>query len=119
MLELLDSGQKANHQNMLDAGQLMYESHQSYGELAGLGCKETDLLVEMIKTQGPDRGLYGAKASGWGSGGTVVVLAARGSEDTVQNVVSQYRDQSGYEPYLFAGSSCGALEMGVVRVAFE
>lgn len=119
LLELLDAGSGENRQALAEAGQLLYESHASYSELAGLGCKETDLLVELIKAQGPERGLYGAKASGWGSGGTVVVLAAKGSEDTLYNIVSQYRDMTGYEPYLFVGSTYGALEMGVVRVAFE
>ena len=40
----------------------------------GLGCEETDLLVELGRDAGPDKGIYGAKITGGGSGGTVAFL---------------------------------------------
>ena len=109
----------ANEENLLEAGWLMYESHQSYQERCGMGCKETDLLVNLIKAQGPEKGFYGAKSTGWGCGGTIVVLAARGTEDLLHNLASQYHDLTRYEPQLFFNSSLGAMEMGVIRVAFD
>ncbi len=54
-------------------GTLMYESHASYGR-CGLGSQGTDRLVELVKSAGPDTGLYGARITGGGSGGTVAVL---------------------------------------------
>lgn len=55
-------------------GQWMYESHQSYSS-CGLGNERTDEIVQMVKEQGTESGLYGAKITGGGSGGTVCILA--------------------------------------------
>ena len=66
-------------------GKLMYESHASYSA-CGLGSQGTDLLVEMVKTAGVDRGLFGAKITGGGSGGTVAVLGDRKAEMSVRDV---------------------------------
>lgn len=54
-------------------GELMYQAHAGYGSI-GLGCPETDQMVEAIRALGAERGCYGARVSGGGSGGTVVVL---------------------------------------------
>jgi len=54
-------------------GELMYHSHAGYGAM-GLGCPETDAMVQAVRERGPDHGFYGARVSGGGSGGTVVVL---------------------------------------------
>ena len=55
-------------------GELMYESHASYGA-CGLGSGGTDLLVKLVRESGLATGLYGAKITGGGSGGVVAVLA--------------------------------------------
>ena len=57
-------------------GALMYESHASYGR-CGLGSQGTDRLVELVRAEGPAAGLYGARITGGGSGGTVAVLGRR------------------------------------------
>jgi L-arabinokinase len=54
-------------------GELMYQSHIGYSSI-GLGCPETDAMVDAIRQRGRGRGFYGARVSGGGSGGTVVVL---------------------------------------------
>jgi L-arabinokinase len=54
-------------------GELLYQSHRGYSAM-GLGCAETDIMVQAVRDRGPERGLYGARVSGGGSGGTVVVL---------------------------------------------
>lgn len=54
-------------------GALMGESHRGYSAI-GLGATETDAMVEAIRRRGPAHGLYGARVSGGGCGGTVVVL---------------------------------------------
>jgi L-arabinokinase len=54
-------------------GELMYQSHTGYSSI-GLGCPETDAMVDAVRERGPGRGFYGARVSGGGSGGTVVVL---------------------------------------------
>lgn len=64
-------------------GLLMLQSHVSYSGV-GLGSQNTDLLVSLVEELGPARGLFGAKITGGGSGGTVCVLGAKGSEAAVQ-----------------------------------
>ena len=65
---------------METAGQLMYESHASYGDRLDLGSPETDLIVDLVRERGPAHGLYGAKITGGGAGGTVAVLSESGSD---------------------------------------
>jgi L-arabinokinase len=54
-------------------GELIYQSHTGYSAI-GLGCAKTDAMVEAVRERGAGSGLYGARVSGGGSGGTVVVL---------------------------------------------
>jgi L-arabinokinase len=70
-------------------GELMFQSHASYSA-CGLGSDGTDRLVELVRAAGPQSGLYGAKITGGGSGGTVAVLARRGSLDAVRAIAAQY-----------------------------
>jgi L-arabinokinase len=61
------------HEALVAVGELMYQSHSGYSSI-GLGCSETDAMVDAIREGGPGRGFYGARVSGGGSGGTVAVL---------------------------------------------
>jgi galactokinase len=61
------------HQTLQAVGELMYHSHAGYSAM-GLGCPETDAMVQAVRERGPDHGFYGARVSGGGSGGTVVVF---------------------------------------------
>ena len=54
----------------------MYQSHESYSA-CGLNSEGPDLLVKLVRAAGPGQGLYGAKITGGGSGGTVAVLGQR------------------------------------------
>jgi L-arabinokinase len=92
-------------------GELMYGSHLSYSA-CGLGSHGTDLLVELVKTQGVDRGLFGAKITGGGSGGTVAVLGSSDAEPAVLDVAHRYAAMIGHEPYIFRGSSPGSAAFG-------
>ena len=95
------------------AGKLMYESHDSYGQI-GLGCAETDLLVSLARDAGPDKGIFGAKITGGGSGGTVAFLTyGDGVEQTIQGIANTYQQQTGLMPQIFEGGlSPGALAFG-------
>jgi L-arabinokinase len=92
-------------------GDLMFQSHYSYTE-CGLGCEATDYLVELVRSE-TDSGLYGAKITGGGAGGTVAVLGRRDAEDAFRRVVSRYAGYAGATPYVFEGSSEGADRYGV------
>ncbi|MBI1789181.1 MAG: galactokinase [Acidobacteria bacterium] len=94
-------------------GELMYQSHHAYTE-CGLGCDRTDELVDLVRRQGPAAGLYGAKITGGGAGGTVAVLGDRQAEAAFRSVVEEYSRRHGFAPYVFEGSSMGADRFGVL-----
>jgi galactokinase len=92
-------------------GTLMYESHASYGR-CGLASPGTDRLVALVKSAGPDAGLYGARITGGGSGGTVAVLGRPDASPALARIADQYERDTGYRPYVFAGSSSGVAAVG-------
>ena len=96
-------------------GELMYGSHASYSA-CGLGSDGTDLLVELVREAGPAAGLFGAKITGGGSGGTVAILGRADAGPAVAEIARRYHEQTGREPYVFAGSSPGACQFGVRRM---
>ena len=73
-------------------------------------------LVELVRAAGPASGLYGAKITGGGSGGTVAVLGASTAAASVTAVAQAYARESGRSPHLFSGSSPGAAEFGLARL---
>jgi galactokinase len=99
------------------AGHLMYASHLSYTNDAMLGAPECDLLVQLVRGR-EQAGLYGAKITGGGSGGTVAVLCDVGdrADAALAEVMSEYQRQTGRTPELFAGSSPGAWLVGTAEV---
>jgi L-arabinokinase len=73
-VHLLRSLAPPHREEMLEAvGELLYQSHAGYSSI-GLGCPQTDTMVNAIRERGIKAGFYGARVSGGGSGGTVVVL---------------------------------------------
>ena len=92
-------------------GELMYESHASYGR-CGLNSRGTDRLVELVRAEGPAAGLYGARITGGGSGGTAAVLGRRDAASAVTRVAAAYQRETGYRPHVFAGSSAGVAAFG-------
>jgi galactokinase len=99
------------------AGHLMYASHQSYTKDALLGAPECDLIVELVRAR-ESAGLYGAKITGGGSGGTVAVLAENSpaADSAIAEILREYQAKTGHEPEAISGSSPGAWEMGTVLV---
>jgi len=92
-------------------GELMYESHASYGR-CGLGSEGTDRLVALVRTEGEGAGLYGARITGGGSGGTVAVVGRRDAGPAIARVADAYERLSGHRPRIFAGSSPGVAAFG-------
>jgi len=109
--DLLQVGDLAGSEGM---GALMYASHDSYSA-CGLGSDATDELVERCKSAGPDAGIYGARITGAGSGGTVAVLARADAEETVRAIAAAYAARHDRGGTVFAGSSPGAIPFGPVR----
>jgi len=99
----------------VELGRLMYESHESYGA-CGLGSDGTDRLVNLVAAEGPERGLFGAKITGGGSGGTVAVLGASGAEAVVRDIAARYQAETGREAAVFTESGPGTAETGVLLI---
>jgi L-arabinokinase len=96
-------------------GTLMYESHASYSA-CGLGSDGTDRLVSLVRAAGSARGIYGAKITGGGSGGTVALLADASAGDTVRAIAHEYANETGRDAYVFEGTSAGAARIGAIRL---
>jgi galactokinase len=99
------------------AGHLMYASHLSYTNDAMLGAAECDLLVELARKQEP-AGVYGAKITGGGSGGTVAILCNEGerTDAAIAGIMAEYEKRTGKVPELLSGTSPGAWEAGTVII---
>ncbi len=94
-------------------GDLMYQSHYAYTE-CGLGCEATDTLVELVRKEGSAQGLFGAKITGGGAGGTVAVLGRADARGAFDRVVQRYAELRQITPHVFDGSSVGADRHGVL-----
>jgi L-arabinokinase len=70
------------------------------------------LIVDLVRAQGPSNGLYGARITGGGSGGTVAVLGRNDADPAILQIVEAYAKIIGYRPYVFSGSSDGAARYG-------
>jgi L-arabinokinase len=93
-------------------GKLMYESHDSYST-CGLGSDGTDELVRLAQAEA---GVYGAKITGGGSGGTVAVLAHRSAKPAIDRIVELYSQRTQHQPTIISGSSDGAGRFGILRL---
>lgn len=90
---------KAEYEQM---GELMVQSHQSY-TACGLGTAKTDQLVKMALEK-RDQGIFGAKITGGGSGGTVCFMAV-GNEgiSAVKEIHEHYQNLIKNQVRLFMG----------------
>lgn len=98
-----------------ELGELMYLSHDSYSA-CGLGSTGTDELVRLVRGAGPAAGLYGAKITGGGGGGTVAVLGRKGAGAAVEAVAGKYAGRAAHTPLVISGSSPGAARFGSLKL---
>src|SRR5262249_20863950 len=96
-----------------ELGELMYASHASYSA-CGLGSDGTDHLVDLVASAGTDSGLFGAKITGGGSGGTVAILGTESAEAVVREIAARYAAETGRIAEMFAESGPGAARLGVL-----
>ncbi|MCI6590091.1 MAG: galactokinase [Lentisphaeraceae bacterium] len=77
-------------------GQLLFDSHESSRVMFENSCKELDDVVEITKSV---PGVLGARLSGGGFGGSVVVMVnARDAETAAQAIASAYAKKTGGAP---------------------
>jgi hypothetical protein len=74
-IDHLKAASERNEDALIAAGECMFASHDSYRDNCLLSVPEVDFIVDAVRTRGPQEGLYGAKITGGGSGGTVEVGA--------------------------------------------
>jgi L-arabinokinase len=100
-----------------EAGDLLYASHWSYGQRCGLGSVQADALVTAIRRVGPEADVYGAKITGKGCGGELVVFmrSSPRAREALDGVLSDHEARTGIRPRVLEGSSPGALLTGVLR----
>jgi len=104
---------------LVTAGECMYSAHHSYRDNCRLSVEEVDALVESVRKRGPKSGLYGAKITGGGTGGTVAVFGTvDGLREHIPQIAQEYSRRIGAMPDIFEGTSPGAFEFGFRRYLF-
>jgi len=96
-------------------GALMFRSHASYSA-CGLGSDGTDRLVDLVAEMEPTRGLFGAKITGGGSGGTVAVFGTEAARGAVHHIARQYEHETGVRAFVFDRSGPGTHQLGIVAM---
>lgn len=106
---------------MIEAGQLMNQSHASYSQCARLGHPLTDQLAELLQQAGTDAGIFGCRVTGGGCGGTLAVLLRdeKNVHETLHRIRETYESQTGRRTMLFNGTSDGGSHTPVVKLAAQ
>ena len=100
------------------AGALLLASHDSYRDQVGLGAPEADLLVEIAMERGPAAGVFGAKITGGGCGGSVAILGDERLPDELERIAVEYERRSGERSQVLSRSSDGVVACGTLEVSW-
>ena len=104
---------------LIAAGECMFGSHESYRDSCLLSVPEVDFIVEAVRSRGLEGGLYGAKITGGGSGGTVAVFGRKEAlAREIPAITREYKRLTGLDADIFDGTSPGAIEFGSFRYTF-
>lgn len=112
--ELLSTGLE-HADAAVSMGALMLRSHASYSA-CGLGSDGTDRLVDLVAEMEPAQGLFGAKITGGGSGGTVAVFGTEAARGAVYDIARRYEQETGLRAFVFDGSGPGTQQVGVLVI---
>jgi L-arabinokinase len=115
----LEAAKEGKEGACIEAGEAMYAAHHSYKHNCHLSAPEVDFLVEAVRKRGHQCGLYGAKITGGGTGGTVAVFGTvEGLKEHLPQIAVEFSRRVGAMPDLFEGMSPGAIEFGARRYLF-
>jgi galactokinase len=118
-MESLQAAKTGDENALIAAGECMYGAHESYRDNCHLSTEEVDFLVESVRKRGPKTGLYGAKITGGGTGGTVAVFGKLDAlKKHIPEIATEYSRRIGMKPDIFEGTSPGAIEFGARRYQF-
>jgi len=115
----LKAAKGGDAQALVTAGECMYGAHASYAKNCNLSVPEVDFLVEAVRKRGAKNGLYGAKITGGGTGGTVAVFGDIAAlKEHIPQIATEYSRRVGGMPDIFEGTSPGAIQFGAKRYTF-
>jgi L-arabinokinase len=118
-MEALRTATNGDEEPLIAAGECMYGAHESYRDNCHLSTEEVDFLVESVRKRGTKSGLYGAKITGGGTGGTVAVFGKlEALKEHVPQIAAEYSRRIGAMPDIFEDTSQGAIEFGGRRYQF-
>ena len=118
-ISALNAAKTGDEKALVTAGELMYGAHESYRDNCKLSVPEVNFLVEAVRKRGPENGLFGAKITGGGTGGTVAVFGKIAAlKEHIPQIAIEYSRRVGAVPDIFEGTSPGAIEFGAKRYAF-
>jgi L-arabinokinase len=118
-IDALRSANEGDDKSLVTAGEMMYGAHDSYKNNCNLSVEEVDFLIDAVRKRGPASGLYGAKITGGGTGGTVAVFGKLDAlREQIPQIATEYSRRVGVMPDIFEGTSSGAVEFGARRYAF-
>lgn len=118
-MEALKAANAGDEKGLITAGEQMYAAHESYRTNCDLSVPEVDFLVDAVRKRGTKSGLYGAKITGGGTGGTVAVFGKNEAiKEHVPQIAQEYSRRIGQMPDIFEGTSPGAMEFGAKRYVF-
>ena len=118
-MDHLKVGSQLNRGDLITAGECMFASHYSYRDNCLLSVPEVDFIVEAVHGRGPEKGLFGAKITGGGSGGTIAIFGEKDALNSeVPAIAREYKRLTGLDADIFEGTSPGAIEFGSFRYAF-
>ncbi len=94
--------------DLATAGGFLYESHRSLRELYEVSCAELDQIVAIAHGIGEPGGIFGARLTGGGFGGSAVVLArANAAEAIGARIAQEVGARHGWTPTVFLATSVG------------
>jgi galactokinase len=90
-------------------GELMFESHASLRDLYRVSCPELDALVEEAAALRGDGGVIGARMTGGGFGGCVVVACRPDTAESVSGELERrFSERFGHPPACYPVTAAGA-----------
>jgi L-arabinokinase len=118
-IDALGAARAGEEEALVVAGECMYGAHASYRDNCRLSNAEVDFLVEAVRQRGSKSGLFGAKITGGGTGGTVAVFGRLDAlQREIPRIATEYSRRVGAVPDVFEGTSPGAVEFGARRYTF-
>ena len=107
---VMDAKSALRQADLIRFGQLMYQSHYSLDREYEVSCQELNTMVNLARNQ---KGVYGARMTGGGFGGSTINLVEPNMIPDFQNSIPrEYQRMTGILPQiLVSGASGGAAKL--------